>query len=98
MPDSYRQHLSASSDLITTYAERRAGFIALALEKNRRATPFVEQARALKSVVSLVSAPSDLLTMDAIQPALLAAAGLSDKAIGHLQQEDKTEALRGLIE
>src|SRR5689334_750570 len=91
-------HLSSSSDLITTYAERRTGFIALALEKNRRATPFVEQARVLKTSISLAAKPADLLTMQTIQPALLTAAGLSDKAISHLQPEDKTEAIRGLIE
>ena len=46
----YRQHLTSSDDLITTYEAIRAGFVALALEKNRRATPFVAQARALKSL------------------------------------------------
>ena len=29
----YRKHLSGSSDLVTTYEEIRAGFVALALEK-----------------------------------------------------------------
>lgn len=42
---SYLRHLSASTDLITAPEEIRAGFVALALEKSRRATPFVEQAR-----------------------------------------------------
>ena len=37
----YRQHLTSSDDLITPYEAIRAGFVALALEKNRRATPFV---------------------------------------------------------
>ncbi|HZP81642.1 MAG TPA: AvaI/BsoBI family type II restriction endonuclease [Chthonomonadaceae bacterium] len=94
----HHQHLASSSELVTTYAERRAGFIALALEKSRRATPFVEQARVLKASASLAAKPADLLTMDTIQPALLTASGLSDKAVGHLQPEDKTEAIRGLIE
>lgn len=44
---SFRDHLSKSSDLVTTYNETRAGFIAIALEKNRRATPYVEEARTL---------------------------------------------------
>ncbi|HZO86978.1 MAG TPA: AvaI/BsoBI family type II restriction endonuclease [Chthonomonadaceae bacterium] len=94
----YRLHLASSADLVTTYEERRAGFIALALEKNRRATPFVEQARVLKSSAALAASPADLLSMEGLQPALLTAAGLSDKAIGHLRPEDKTEAIRGLIE
>ncbi len=40
----FRKHLSGSTDLVTTYEETRAGFVSLALEKNRRATPFIEQA------------------------------------------------------
>ena len=44
----YLRHLSSSSDFITTPEEIRSGFVALALERSRRATPFVEQARALK--------------------------------------------------
>ena len=30
---TYRKHLPGSSDLVTTYEEVRAGFVALALEK-----------------------------------------------------------------
>lgn len=38
----YLRHLSESDGLVTTRAEVRAGFVAMALEKNRRATPLVE--------------------------------------------------------
>ena len=34
----YLRHLSTSADLITVPAEIRAGFVALALERNRQAT------------------------------------------------------------
>ncbi len=94
---AYRQHLISSEDLVTTYAAVRAGFVALALEKNRRATPFVEQARALKAAATNAKTPSDLLKIADIQLALLTAAGVSDKAAGHLQPEDKSEAIQGLI-
>ena len=57
----HRKHLSGSSDLVTTYEEIRAGFVSLALEKNRRATPFVEQARSLKAAASQAKIPADLL-------------------------------------
>ncbi|MDP3283105.1 MAG: AvaI/BsoBI family type II restriction endonuclease [Desulfobacterales bacterium] len=93
----YCMHLSGSSDLRTTYEEIRAGFVALALEKNRRATPFVEQARSLKSAASQARTPADLLKIEIIQPALLTASGLSDKAIGHLLPQDRIEAIQGLI-
>ncbi len=57
----YQQHLESSDDLVTSYEATRAGFIALGLEKNRRATPFVEQARALKVVASSATIPNELL-------------------------------------
>lgn len=94
----YLRHLKNFADLITGYEARRAGFIALALEKNRRATPFVEQARALKVVASTAKNPSELLKMKEIQPALLTAAGISDKAAAHLREEDKLDAIQGLIQ
>lgn len=90
-------HLSKSKDLETTYEAIRAGFVALALEKNRRATPHVERARALKISASKAKTPAGLLQIKAIQPALLTAAGVSDKATNHLEAADKREAIKGLI-
>lgn len=96
-PRPYQAHLKSSDDLVTRYEAVRAGFVALALERNRRATPFVEQARALKADASKVASPADLLTIESIQVALLAAAGISDKAAKHLQPDDKAAAIQGLI-
>jgi len=93
----YRQHLTSSDDLVTTYEEIRAGFVALALERNRRATPMVEEARSLQATASQASTPAALVRIDGIQPALLTAAGVSDKAAGHMLAEDKAEAIRGLV-
>ena len=93
----YRKHLSGKADLVTTYEETRAGFVALALEKNRRATPFVEQARSLKAAASQAKIPADLLNIKRIQPALLTAAGISDKATKHMLPESKTDAVQELI-
>lgn len=94
----YLQHLNSSDDLVTTYEATRAGFVALALEKNRRATLFVAQARALKLSASTAKTPAELLSIEEIQPALLTAAGVSDKAFVHLQPQDKAEAIAGLIQ
>lgn len=92
------QHLTSSDDLLTTYEETRAGFITLILQRNRRATPFVEQARALKVAASVASSPANLLSITSIQAALLTAAGVSEKAEGHIDSEDKANAVRELIE
>jgi type II restriction enzyme len=98
MEKPYLKHLSSYTDLVTTYEEVRAGFVALALEKNRRATPFVEQARSLKTVASQTKNPADLLNIQSIQPALLTASGVSDKAMNYLEPQDKIEAIKKLIE
>lgn len=93
----YLQHLSSADDLVTTYEATRSGFIALALEKNRRATPFVAQARALRLAASTAKTPAQLLSIEGIQSSLLTAAGVSDKAREHLQPQDRVEAIEGLI-
>ena len=94
----YLQHLKSKKDLVTTYEAVRAGFVALALEKNRRATPFVAEARALKVEATKAKTAKDLAKIKVIQNALLTAAGVSDKATNHLRESDKREAVDGLIE
>lgn len=95
---SYIQHLSGRADLITDPKEIRSGFVALALERNRQATPFVEKARALKVLSMKARTPRDLLKIDGIQSALLTASGYSNKAIRHTDEISKREALQGLID
>jgi hypothetical protein len=98
MAKPYLQHLKSKGDLQTTYEAIRAGFVALALEKNRRATPFLAEARALKAAIAGIKSPAELLGVTEIQGGLLTAAGVSEKAAGHLQEADQQEAIRGLIE
>ena len=95
---SFNNHLKSYKSLITPYEETRAGFISLALEKNRKATPFVEEAKVLKVFASKAKTPRALLRISEIQKSLLTAAGISDKAKNHLQEDDKQEAIKGLIE
>ncbi len=61
MMKPYQQHLKSSNSLETTYEAVRAGFVALALEKIRRATPLVAEARALKAAAGKAKIPADLL-------------------------------------
>jgi type II restriction enzyme len=94
---NYKTHLNSSDSLVTPYEETRAGFIALALEKNRKATPFVEEAKALKVIASKAKNPQDLLKMKEIRGSILTAAGISDKANGYLTEGNRIEAIKGLI-
>jgi len=97
MNKPYLSHLMSAADLETSYEAVRAGFVALALEKNRRATPYVAQARALQEAASQARQPKDLLRITGIQTALVTAAGVSDKAANHLQEDDQRTAVLGLI-
>src|SRR3990172_440896 len=94
----FNSHLKSYESLITPYEETRAGFISLALEKNREATPFVEEAKVLKAFALKADTPKKLLLISEIQNSLLTASGISDKAKNHLKDEDKKEAINGLIE
>ena len=94
----YLQHLSTSADLLTAPEDIRAGFVALALERSRQATPFVEQARALKVSAMSAKYPNDLLEIEEIQAALLTAAGFSDKATKQTEKKDQIRAIRDFIE
>ena len=94
----YKNHLNSYESLITPYEETRAGFISLAMEKNRKATPFIEEAKALKAIAEKAKYPRDLLTFNKIQSSMLTASGISDKARNHLRDEDKKKAILGLIE
>ncbi|MCB0724993.1 MAG: restriction endonuclease [Ignavibacteriae bacterium] len=87
-----------ANSLVTSHEATRAGFISLALEKNRKSTPFVEEARALKEAVSEIKSPKGLLKVKEIYPALLTASGLSDKSLNYLRDEDKQKSIENLIE
>ena len=90
--------IRSPQDLVTPYEEVRAGFLRLALEKNRVATPYVEEAKALKLRASKASNLAQLLTMEGIKPALLAAGGLSDKALTHLSDDIADAVITKLVE
>jgi len=94
----YKKHIGSPADLVTPYEATRAGFIDIALEKNRKATPFVEEAKALRVAASKAKKPEELLKTDKIFGALMTAAGLSDKSQNHLAKKDKRKAVMNLLE
>jgi len=95
---AYKSHIKSFKDLITPYEATRTGFIEIALEKNRKASPFVEEARALRIIASEAKEPADLIKLNKIHGSLLTAAGLSDKALTHLKKKDQIKAIKNLID
>ena len=93
----FREYIKVSTDLITPYAQTRAGFLKIALEKNQQASPFVAEAKALKTIALRAKNAKALLSMPLIASALLTASGLSTKALTHLTEDDKQEAINNLV-
>lgn len=91
------RYITSLEDLITTHEQTRAGFLAIALEKNIVGDPYVKQALAFKSMVSHTKGPDDFLTMPSIRPFMLTAAGLSEKSLQHLNNDDHTMVIKELI-
>lgn len=90
--------ISRAEDLITSREQTRSGFIEAALEKNRKALPYIEDAKTLKSYALRAKTPLELLNMPNIYKGLLTASGLSDKSLKYFSDIDKVDAIRKMIE
>lgn len=90
--------IRCAQDLITSREQTRAGFIEAALEKNRKALPYIEDAKTLKLYASRVNTPIDLINVPNIRHGLLTASGLSDKSLKYFNDADKINAIKKMIE
>lgn len=86
-------HVTEAADLVTPHSEIRAGFIKMALEKNERAGPHIAAARALRARAIHLGSPAAIVSDPIIKDALLSAAGLSNKALQYLDDDDKQQAI-----
>lgn len=98
MAKKVKNPASTIEDLLTSREDTRAGFIAMALEKNLMASEYVQEAKALKALANQVDHPRQLLELSDLRKGLIAASGLSNKSLKFLTDEDKTVAILGLIE
>lgn len=94
-PNSF---ITSAGSLVTTHDQIRAGFLRIALEKNRVSDPYVKNALAFKAMVAHTTSADDFLGMPEIRPFLLTAAGLSDKSKHYLTDSDQTLAIKELID
>lgn len=93
----YLSHLESATSLVTQKEKTTLGFIASAMDRNGKASVFVNEARNVRMHARQASCPSDLAGIKAIQKALLAAAGVSDKAKVHLKENGCRQAIEGFI-
>ena len=73
------RYITSAESLVTTPEETRAGFLSIALEKNRVGDTFVKNALAFKAMAAHTTCAEDLLTVPHVRSFLITAAGLSDK-------------------
>lgn len=90
--------ITSAASLVTTHEQTRAGFLAIALEKNMIGDPYVKRALAFKAMAAHTTGPDDFLNMPQIRPFMLTAAGLSEKSLQHLNEEDCTVVIKELID
>lgn len=95
---SFNSFITNADSLVTTREQTRAGFLSIALEKNKIGDPYVKNALAFKTMVSKTTSPDDFLNMPNIRPFLLTASGLSDKSMNYLTADDQSAAIKELIE
>lgn len=92
------RYITSPESLVTTHAETRAGFLSIALEKNKIGDPFIKNALAFKAMVAHTSMPEELLNIPRVRPFLITAAGLSEKSLSYLDEFDQTLAIQELID
>lgn len=98
IPIANNPHVTSSAKLVTTQEARRCGFLEYALRRNYEALPFLDDAKALKAYIEKHSACcQDIESLRDIQPRLLQAAGISEKAGSHLTDADKSNLLKEFI-
>jgi len=86
------------SDLVTSHMQVCKGFLAQALEKTERASPYIEQAKTLHAALNKASDIGVAASLKSVQAELLSAAGFSDKARSHLSGRELHRALKRAID
>lgn len=95
---AFNSFITSSQSLVTTHEQTRAGFLRIALEKNKVGDPYVKNALAFRAMVAHTTSADDFLSMPSIRPFLLTASGLSEKSMQYLTEADQTMAIQELIE
>lgn len=85
---AFNSFITSADTLVTTHEQTRAGFLSIALEKNKVGDPYVKNALAFKAMVAHTKSPDEFLSMPQIRPFLLTASGLSEKSMQYLTTAD----------
>lgn len=89
--------IRGASDLVTSREEVCRGFLSQAQSKTQRATPYVQEAQKLWSVLQKVSRTDQLFARVSLRT-LATAMGFSDKAQGYFSDVELREAIKPVLD
>lgn len=92
------KHIARPEDLVTSRARVRAGFLQQALEKTRKVTPHIAEARRLSKALQSAKKVEDVLQIPRIGDHLIAAAGFSHKAKRRLSKAELDSAIEDILQ
>jgi len=91
MTNSY---IRKASDLVSTKAAQRNGFLEYALRKSKESIPYIDKAKSLKVILEQhTKKPKDILKLTEEKAACYQAAGVSIKAKHYLSKQDLNDIL-----
>lgn len=92
------EYVKDASDLVSTHEKTRNGFLEYALRKSKESIPYIDKAKALKSILEQkTNQPKDILKLDEIKKSCYQAAGVSVKANKYLTDDDLNDILLEFI-
>lgn len=91
-------YVKKAADLVNTHESTRSGFLEYALRKSKESVPYIDKAKALKSILEQKTKQAkDILLLDEIQNSCYEAAGVSVKANNYLTRNDLKDILQEFI-
>jgi hypothetical protein len=92
------KYISRPEDLVTSRARVQEGFLQQALEKTRRVTPHIVEARRLSKALHSVDKVEDVLRIPGLRNYLISAAGLSDKGRSRFSTAQLDSAIERVLQ
>lgn len=91
------KYILNADSLVTKHDSVRTGFYKQAITKTEKATPFVEKAKLFHSALLNLKTLKEVITLKDYKQELLAAVGLSNKAMSHLIPDELDALLEKVI-
>lgn len=92
------KYIDKPTDLVTTYNERKIGFLSIALRKSKEAGYYLNLASSFRTIADNHDDPLELIDNEDIIVSMCEAAGVSTKARSYLQPNDIKSILTDFVE